>query len=184
MGGGVNSGIQQQQLQQTQVAEELATEANTRAQSLYNLTAPGLAQSEQYYQALASGDPQQIQAAIAPASQQIQQQTQNQVKNIMQNAPSGGEKNLAIEQAQTQEGAQIGGLATSAYTGAQNALGQLAGQGIGESSQQSGLALSGTGLAAQGLGTIQQQNVQAKGQQLGLLGNIATGAGTAIGGKA
>ena len=100
----VTGGIQQDASALTALAQQQGANANT----LFNLTEPGMATAENFYQVLASGDPTAIARAIAPATQQISQATAGAKQNIMTNAPAGGEKNLALEQADVSQGAQVG----------------------------------------------------------------------------
>jgi hypothetical protein len=157
----------------------IAQEQEKNAQQLYNLTEPGLVQSEDFYQSLASGNPAAIMRAIAPAAQQTAQATAGAKANILANDPAGGEKNLALESADLNRGAQIASSATGATLAAPNALGQLAGQGVGESISAAGTGISGlssanSGLASLGQLQIQSQQLQAqeKGQQFGILGSL------------
>ncbi len=110
----------------------------------------------------------------------------------MNNAPAGGEKNLALEQADVSQGAQVGQVSTGAIGGAYNALAQLAGQGTSESISAAGTGISGLGSANNALSTLgglqmqqYQAQQQAKGQQFGALsglgGDIFSAAGAAGG---
>lgn len=160
----------------TAIAQGQADNANT----LFNLTEPGLQTAENFYQNLSSGDPTTMMQALAPATSQIAESTSGAIKNIQQTAPAGGEKNLAIEETLAKEGSQVGQTATNAYLGSKQALGQLAGQGIGESIQSASTGISGYSSASSSLGNlgnlqIQEQQLQAqqKGNVLGQLGGLA-----------
>jgi len=149
------------------------------AEQLYQLTEPGLQIAEDKYQALASGDPAAIMQAIAPAAQQTAQATAGAKSNILANSPAGGEKNLALEATDINRGAQIASAASGATLAAPNALGQLAGQGVGESISAAGTGISGLGTANSGLASLgqlqiqsQQLQAQEKGQQFGMLGSL------------
>src|ERR1700722_13786783 len=96
----------------------LVNQQTQQSQSLFDLAAPGLAQTEQYNESLASGQPGSVMRAIAPQAQQIAQATTGAKANIMANDPAGGEKNLALEQADANRGAQIGNLASSSVQAA------------------------------------------------------------------
>lgn len=170
----------------------LANQQNARSSQLFNATFPGLNTAEQFYGSLATGSPYAISTATAPAVAQIAAATQGTKKNILENAPAGGEKNLAIEQADVGQGGQVGQVATGAFLNAPNALASLAGQGVGESISSAGTALSGLSSASQTIGSLgqlqmeQYQNqMQAKGSTLGALsslgGSIFEGAGAAGG---
>src|ERR1700675_2197481 len=112
---------------------KLAQEQEGNAQKLFNLTEPGLVQSENYYETLSSGDPGAIMRAIAPGAQQVSEASAGAKSNIMANTPAGGEKNLALEMTNVNRGAQIGQMAAGSTLKAPDVLAKLAGQGIGES---------------------------------------------------
>lgn len=174
----VESSIQANDTALTQIASQQAA----NSQTLFNQANPGFQTAENFYGTLASGDPYAIARAVAPQTQQIAQATAGAKQNIQQNAPSGGEKNLALEQADVSQGAQVGQVSSGAVSGAYNALASLAGQGTGESISGAGNAISGFNSANQGLGQLGNLQIQQKGAQLGALtslgGDVATlGAG-------
>ena len=130
MGGPSQSTINtQNQLTQEQIA--LAQQQEGRANTLFQQTDPGIGIAEKYYQALSSGDPQKMAAAIGPAVGGIQAQSAQAKENIIANLPRGGEQNLALAQADIAKAGQIGNLETQAYTGSFPALASLGGQGVG-----------------------------------------------------
>jgi len=158
----------------------IANQQNQNSQSLFNLSEPGFATAENFYTNLASGSPSAIQSAIAPAVGQIQQGAQGATQSILNTAPAGGEKNLALEQIQANKGSQVGQVATQAYLGAPNALAGLAQQGIGESQNAAGIGISGIGAGTSALSSLgnlqvseQQLQAQQKGSMLGALGGLA-----------
>jgi hypothetical protein len=185
MGGGkgsstpspeVTSGLLQNENALTQIAQQ----QETNAQGLYSLTEPGLQTAENQYQTLAAGDPGAILRATAPATQQVTQATQGAKANILRTTPAGGEKNLALENADVAQGSQIGQIASGAVAGAPNALATLAGQGVGESISAAGTGISGLSSANQGLSSlgnmqIEEQQIQAqqKGSVLGAFSSLA-----------
>ena len=182
----VTSGLQQNENALTAIAQQSANQSS----QLFNEVNPGFEQSENFYGTLASGDPYAIARAVAPQTQQIAQATAGAKQNIMNNAPSGGEKNLALEQADVSQGAQVGQVSSGAVSGSYNALASLAGQGTGESISAAGTGISGlnsANSALTSLGGLQMQQYQvqqqAKGQQLGALsslgGDIFSAAGAA-----
>jgi hypothetical protein len=193
-GGGLSDSTQSAMVSDENALVGIAKAQDAHSQQLYNQTEPGLAQAESFYQSLASGDPGAIMRAIAPGAQQINQATAGAKKNIMENAPSGGEKNLALEMADVNKGAQVGGMASSAFLNAPNALTQIAGQGVGESISAAGTGISGLSAASSSsasLGDMQIKNQQLKDQEkgstLGALGSIGldaakVGAGASKGG--
>lgn len=189
---GISSDVQQGMLSNETALVGLAQQQSKNAQQLYNLTEPGLATAENFYSTLSTGDPGAIARATAPAVQQITEATNSAKKNIMDNAPAGGEKNLALEQADVARGAEVGKAASGSYLNSFNALAQLAGQGVGESISAAGTGISGYNAASNTLSSLggmqlQSQQIQAqeKGATLGALGSLggglAEGAGQAGG---
>lgn len=166
---------------------QIAQQQNQNAQTLFGLTEPGLATAEDFYTKLASGDPSSIMQAIGPAAGQIQQSAQGATQSILESAPAGGEKNLALANVQANKGAQVGQTATQAFLGAPNALAQIAGQGVGESISAAGTGISSLSagsstLANLGNQQIAEQQIQAeqKGNVLGSLSSLA-GSGAELG---
>lgn len=157
-------------------ADQLTNIAKTQSgqsTQLYNSAFPGFQSAEGFYNALSSGDPTAIARAISPATQQISQATTGAKQNIMANDPSGGEKNLALEQANLNQGAQVGSTASQGYLNSFNALAKLAGQGIGESQSGANTAISGLGSSASANNASGQLGIQEKGANLGALGGLA-----------
>jgi hypothetical protein len=159
--------------------EQIAQEQEKNSQQLYNLTEPGLVSSENFYQTLQSGDPGAIMRAIAPTAQASNEAAAGAKANIMANSPAGGEKNLALESVDINRGAQIASTASGASMGANNALAQLAGQGVGESISASSGATGAYSAGSQTLSSLgslniqdQQLNMQKKGQTLGAVGGL------------
>ena len=180
MGGksGLSNSVQEGMEQNQSALVSIAQQQAGNAQTLFNLTEPGLGQAEDFYSALSRGDPAAIARAIAPATQQITQATNSAKQNIMQNAPSGGEKTLALEQADVSQGAQVGQAASGSFLNSFNALAQLAGQGVGESISAAGTGISGYNAANQGLGQLGSLQIQQKGAQLGALSSLGQDAAT------
>lgn len=187
MGGGkglsnsVTSGIQNDTSQLASIAGQQQNNSN----QLFNLAFPGMATAQNFYQTLASGDPTAIARATAPATQQINQAQTGAREQIMNNAPSGGEKNLALEQSRVAQGQQTGQLGSQAYLNAFPSLAQMGAQGVGQSTQAAGTGISGYGAANQGQGQLGSLQVQQKGADMGLLGGLvgdATGLAGASGG--
>jgi hypothetical protein len=192
-GQGMDPAVEQGLLSNSNALTQIAQGQAGRADTLFNLTEPGLATAEQFYSKLASGDPSSIMQAIGPAVGQIQQGAAGATKSIMETAPAGGEKNLALANVQANKGSQVGGVATQAFLGAPNALAQIAGQGIGESISSASQGISGLSAGSQtltNLGSLQfeeqQFQAQQKGSLLGSLGSLgqvgAAGIGGAMGG--
>lgn len=187
-GGGLSDSTQQSMVSDENALVGIAKTQAANSSQLYGATEPGLQEAESFYQSLASGDPGAIMRAISPAAQSINQATAGAKKNILENAPSGGEKNLALEMADVNKGAQIGGIASQSFLNAPNALAQLAGQGVGESISAAGTGISGLSAASSSsssLGGLQIQNQQLKDQEkgasLGSLGGLASTVGSVVG---
>jgi hypothetical protein len=170
----VQAGIQANSTALTQIAQQQAG----NAQTLFDQSNPGFEQAEQMAQTLSTGDPYAIMRALSPVAQQVTQATAGAKQNIMNNAPSGGEKTLALEQADVSQGAQIGGAATNTFLSSFTNLANLAGQGTGESISAAGTGISGFNSANQGLGQLGQLQIQQKGAQLGALTSLGSDAAT------
>lgn len=170
----VTSGLSQDAAQLVSLAQTQQANAN----QLFQAAFPGFQQATNFYSTLASGDPYAIARATAPAVQQINQATAGAKANIMNTLPAGGEKTLALEQADVSQGAQVGQATTGAFLNAPNALASLAGQGVGESISAAGTGISGYNAANQGLGQLGSLQIQQKGAQLGALSSLGQDAAT------
>jgi hypothetical protein len=157
----------------SQALTGIAQQQMGQSTQLFNSAFPGFQSAENFYGALSSGDPTAIARAIAPATQQINQATVGAKQNIMNNDPSGGEKNLALEQANVSQGAQVGSTASQGYLNSFNALAKLAGQGVGESQSGANVAQSAYGTSNTGNYNAGQLGIQQKGATLGALGGLA-----------
>jgi hypothetical protein len=151
---------------------QLAQQQAGNSAQLFQTAMPGYQQANAFYESLASGDPGKIAAATAPATQQITQASTGAKQNILNNAPAGGEKNLALENVDVNQGAQVGKTASEGYLNSFNALGQLSQQGMGASQNAAGLATSQYGAANQGFGQVGSEALQHKGQTLGAFGGL------------
>ncbi len=174
MGGkpGENAKLQNAQ---TSLAQQMAaTGATSTAEGsqLFNLALPGLEQSEAYYGKLASGDPLALQRANAPAIQGINANTQSAEKNIIANNPKGGERNLALEEANLGQGQQISQLTTGSYLGAFPSLAQLGGQNVSQGNQATSTGVQAENAAANQYGQLQQINNEQKATALGAYGSL------------
>jgi hypothetical protein len=149
---------------------------------LFNLALPGLETANTYYGKLASGDPNALARANAPAIQQITGQADQSLKNIMQNAPRGGARDLAISDAELSKGAQISNLTTQSYTGAFPSLASLGGQNVSQGNQATSTGAQTMNAAANQYGNILQFNNEQKQQQLGLITGLAGSAASFAGG--
>jgi hypothetical protein len=144
--------------------------------TLFNLALPGLESATSYYGKLASGDPTALARANAPAIQQITGQTNAAKKNILQDMPRGGERNLALEEADINKGAQISQLTTGSYLSAFPSLAQLGGQNVSQGTQATGVGLQGMNASANQYGQLQNMMNEQKATQLGFITSLA-GAG-------
>lgn len=144
---------------------------------LFNMALPGLEQSEAYYGKLASGDPNALARANAPAIQSITKATDSAKKNIMQDNPRGGERNLALEEADLSKGAQVGQLETGSYTSSFGSLAGLGGQNVGQGTAAQSSGVQGMNAAANQYGNMWQENAQAKASTTS---GISGAAGTAL----
>lgn len=160
----------------------IASQQANQGSQLFQTAFPGVQQAENFYGTLASGDPYAIARAISPAVKQVNEATAGAKQNILTNAPAGGEKNLAIEQADVAQAGKISDLATGGFLNSFNALGALGGQNIGQSISSANTAVSGLGSANQALGNLgnlqlQQYQIQqqAKGSTLGALSSLGAG---------
>jgi len=149
--------------------------------TLFNMALPGLQQAEGYYGKLATGDPAALARANAPAIQQITGNANEAKKKISQDMPRGGERNLAMEEADLSSGAQISQLTTGSYTGAFGSLAGLGGQNVSQGNAATGTGLQGMNAAANQYGQLQQLNNEQKATQLGFLTSLA-GTGAEIAG--
>ena len=176
MGGGKGSGMsseyQSAMAANSTALTQLAQQQGANAQQLFQESNPGFQSAEQFYTALSSGDPYAISRATAPAVAQINQSTAGAKQNILQSDPNGGEKNLALEQADVAQGSEIGKVGAGAYAGSFNALASLAGQGTGEGISSAGAATQAYGASNQGWGQIGQMQIEQKGNTLGAISSL------------
>lgn len=182
--GKPSSESQQLQSAQTSLAQQMAAtgKASTaEGATLFNLGLPGLEQSESYYGKLASGDPAALARANAPAIQGITQSSDAAKKNIIQDNPRGGERNLALEEADISKGSQISSLTTGSYTGAFGSLAGLGGQNISQGTSATATGLQGMNAAANQYGQLQQLQSEQKATQLGFITSLA-GSGAEVAG--
>lgn len=185
MGGDSKGGGSNQQLENSQAGlsnslSSLLGQEQGQSQQLFNLAFPGEQAASNFYSALASGSPNLLASVTAPAAQQIQTATAGAKQNILSTAPMGGERNLAIEQADVNQGAQVGSLASQGYTSSFNALGQLGQSGIGQSQGAASTAIS-AGSAANNVDSgLIQEHMQQKGATLGMFGTLGQDASSGI----
>jgi hypothetical protein len=170
---GLSPQVQQGELANSNALVQLAQQQAGNSTQLFQSAFPGFQTAENFYGNLATGDPSAIARATAPATQQIAAATAGAKANILNNSPAGGERNLAIEQADVNQGAQVGSVASSGYLNSFNALAQLAGQGVGQSTSAANAGTSAFGSSNQALGQLGNQQIEQKGAQLGAVGSLA-----------
>lgn len=149
--------------------------------TLFNLALPGLEKTNSYYGKLASGDPSALARANAPAIQGITGQSNQQLSNIMQNAPRGGARDLAISEADLSKGSQISNLTTGSYTNAFPSLASLGGQNVSQGNAATSTGLQGLNAGANQYGNLQQLDNQSKATQLGFISSLGGDAAMAAG---
>jgi hypothetical protein len=179
---GEDQSLQQSQTNLANIMAQTGQTSSQEGSTLFNLALPGLEKSTSYYGKLASGDPNALAKANAPAIQQITGQSNQQLKDIMQNAPRGGARDLAISDADLSKGAQISNLTTGSYVGAFPSLAQLGGQNVSQGNSATATGLQGMNAAANQYGNILQFNNEQKQQQLGLITGLAGSAASFVGG--
>jgi hypothetical protein len=181
-GGGTPEQIQESQLADQNALTSLAQQQGANSNTLFNLGLPGLQTSENQAATLASGDPDAIAKLVAPAAQQVQTATAGAKQNILNTAPAGGAKDLAIENADVQQGGQIGALASQGYNNSFNTLAQLGGANVSSSQNAAGIASSGFNSASNIGSTLFSENQEQKGATLGMFGTLGGDAASGIGG--
>ena len=125
--------------------------------------------AENYWQTLLNGNPAAVQGAIGPISEQMRQQSQAGIRQLASSLPAGGERNLALANAQNQQYGDLARLYAGVQPQAASALGQFsqipinAGVGI----QGQGTPQVAAGLQSQAFGQQQAaQGMQGAGQLL------------------
>ena len=170
---------------QTNLANVMAATGKTSAQqgsTLFNLALPGLEKAQGYYGKLATGDPAALARANAPAIQQVTQESNKAKQNILADNPRGGERNLALEEADVAKGAQISNLTTGSFLQSFPSLAQLGGQNVSQGTAATGTGLQGMNAAANQYGQLQQIMNEQKQTQLGLYTGLAGAAAGFAGG--
>lgn len=171
---GENASLQASQANLADMMASTGKQSAKEGTELFNLALPGLEKANSYYTKLASGDPNALATANAPAIQSITGQSNKQISEIMQNSPRGGARDLAISEADLSKGAGISNLTTQSYTGAFPSLASLGGQNVGQGTSATATGLSGMNSAANQYGNIQQINNEQKATEMG---GLTSGAG-------
>lgn len=147
--------------------------------SYSNLATAGTKAAGNYWEQLMGGGAP-AQAATAPYAQTIEAQAGQTQKNILNNLPAGGERNLALAQLPLQTGTNIASLYQGLGPTAATNLGNLS-LGVGGLGTGSGGVGVGAGTSLMGLAG---QQMQAKGSATGGLGaGLGSLAGGALGAK-
>jgi hypothetical protein len=181
--GKQSSESQSLQNSQTALANQMAAtgaQSANEGATLFNMALPGLEQSESYYTKLASGDPAALARANAPAIQQIDSQSAAAKKNIVQDNPRGGERNLALEEADITKGAQTSNLTTGSYTSSFGSLAGLGGQNVSQGNAATATGLQGMNASANQFGQLGELQNQQKATQLGAYTSILGAGATAL----
>jgi hypothetical protein len=176
---------QQLQASQANLADVMASTGKQSAAqggTLFNLALPGLEKSESYYGKLATGDPAALAKANAPAIQQIGAGTDAAKKNIIQDAPRGGGRDLALAEADINKGAEISKLTTGSYLGSFGSMANLGGQNVSQGNAATSTGLQGMNAAANQYGQLQQLGNEQKATQLGFITSLAGSAAAVAGG--
>lgn len=166
------SGTQAQEAQITQEQINLAQQQDSRASKLFDLTEPGLETAVNHYTKLSSGDPNTIFKEVAPGAQQISQKFDSAKQQISDNAPRGGAKDLAMEEADISKAGAVGNLINTSYTSSFPALANLAGKGIGLSINEVGNAISAFGGASNTASNLANQQEAGKAASMGFLSSM------------
>jgi hypothetical protein len=178
--GGPSSSSENTNQQITAQQEQLAATASGESSQLFNTTFPGAQTAENYYQTLASGNPQALMQANAPAINSLAANTAQAKNNITATMPRGGAQSLALDQADITKSAQVGNLESSTFTNSFPALASLAGQGTGLSINSLSNAIGGLAGASQSNSNLMGAQAEGKGSTMGFLGSLA-GAGAQVG---
>lgn len=163
------------QATETRITDEqlaLAEKQDARAGKLFDKTEPGLETAVDHYTKLASGDPNTIFKEVAPGAQQISQKFDSAKQQISDNAPRGGAKDLAMEEADISKAGAVGNLVNTSYTSAFPALANLAGKGIGLSINEVGQAISAFGGASNTVANQANQQEAGKAASMGFLASL------------
>lgn len=174
--GGPSAAVQNAQTQQAQAAAAQSKQATAESAQLYGMTLPGLDTAVQHYSEIASGNPQAIFAANAPAVGQINAQAAQAQQAIQENVPRGGAQELALAELPAETAGQIGTLATTSYEQSFPALANLASGTMSASQGEQSIALNATNSAATSYGNIAEQQAQGKASTMGFLSSAVGGA--------
>ena len=147
----------------------LGEKQDARADKLFDVTEPGLETAVNHYTKLASGDPNTMFKEVAPGAQQISQKFDSAKQQISENAPRGGAKDLAMEEADISKAGAVGNLINQSYTSSFPALANLAGKGIGLSINEVGNAISAFAGASNTASNLANQQEAGKAATLGFL---------------
>ena len=163
---------------------DIASMVKGFGKQLFDVGMPSIKKATDYYSTLASGDPQAIATAVAPATQQITAASEQAKQNIELQTPRGGAQRLGKEYADIQAAGEVGKLTTQAFTSAPAALAQI-GQGtLGLSINEIANAIAALGGKGGQLSDIGAQKAAGKEALMSSLGGIAGGIGAGYGASA
>lgn len=177
--GGPSAKQQNTQNELTQEQITLAQQQQAQSDKVSGIVTPGLSTAENYYAALASGDPSKIMSAIAPSVNAIATQDAATKQQITATMPRGGAEELALAQTDIAKASQVGNLATTAYTSSFPALASLAQGGLGISVNEIANAISSFGGASQSNLGAMNTAAEGKASTMGFFSNIVGAAGVA-----
>ena len=171
-GGGSNKQLETSQAGLADQLTQLLKQQGGESQQLFNLAFPGMKTSTDFYTTLASGSPDLIAKLTAPAAQQISQASAGAKENILATTPSGGERNLALQEVDVNQGAQLGALASQGYTGSFNALASMGASGVGLGQGAANTAIGAGQAANSTYSNLISEHMQQKGSTLGTFGAL------------
>lgn len=170
--GGESDKLQASQSHLADVMASTGEQSAKQGSKLFDLALPGLQKAESYYGKLSSGDPAALARANAPAIQQVTGESNKAKQNIMQDAPRGGSRDLALAEADINKGAQISNLTTGSYLSSFPSMAQLSGQNVSQGTAATGTGLQGMNASANQYGQLQQLNNEQKATQLGSISSL------------
>lgn len=143
----------------------LANQESGYGQEFQATAFPGFQAAENYYQRLASGNPNLVNQAVAPQVNQINQQYEGRVQAAKKDLSRGGAQGDLTGQLENQQAGQIANLKTGAVASAIPALANLGVQG-------GNLSATDMWNAIGALGNVGQEQAQGKASTLGAIGSL------------
>lgn len=149
----------------TSSEKNLADQQSTASQDYFNASFPGFQQSEDHYRKLASGAPEQVNAAIAPQANQIIQQYEGLRQRAKQTQARGGAEGDVTGAIGNAQASQLAGMKANAVNQAYQALAQLGVQGGNLSAMDAYNAMNA-------FGQVNQAEAESKASTMGLIGGF------------